>query len=62
MPRRVVFGEIISHVEFSLAPDDLEVVLFDSIMKPMVAHIECFGEFRTNGCIEDACCSGVIVE
>ena len=62
VPRRMVFGKIIRHVQFSFAPDDLKMVLVDPILEPMESHIEGFGEFWTDRSIEDACSSGIVVE
>ena len=47
MPRRMVFGEVIGHVEFAFAPEELEVFLIDSISEPVKTHVEGFGELLT---------------
>ena len=62
MPRRMVFGKIIGHVELAFTPDDLKLFVVDAIGEPMETHIEGFGEFRTDRRSEDAGSSGVVIE
>ena len=42
-----MLGEVIGHVEFAFAPEELEVFLIDSISEPVKTHVEGFGELLT---------------
>jgi hypothetical protein len=42
VPGRMMLGEVVSHVEFSWGPFEVELALCDSIFHPPVAHIERF--------------------
>jgi hypothetical protein len=42
VPGWVVFGEIISQVEFSGSPGEVELALADSVFHPPIAHVEGF--------------------
>ncbi len=60
VPRRVVLGEIISQIEFSWGPDEIELILADSVFHPPVAHVERLGEFLAHFGIENSL-GGVVV-
>jgi hypothetical protein len=42
MPGRVMLRKIVRDVEFSGGPDKIELLLFDSVFHPPVAHIKRF--------------------
>ena len=42
MPGRMMLGEVVSHVELSFPPNDLEMVLGNAIVEPIEAHVEGF--------------------
>ena len=62
MPRRMVFGEVVSHVALTFSPKQLKLLLVDSVSKPVEAHVEGFGEVLTKGRSENASRGGVVVE
>ena len=43
-----MFGEVISHVENTLAPYEIELLLFDVIFDAVDSHVKCFGEFLSH--------------
>ena len=43
VPGWMMLGEVISHVENTLAPDEIEWLLFDAIFDPVETHVKCFG-------------------
>ena len=49
-----MFGEVVSFVELSGGPEEIELALFDAVFHPPVAHVESFGEFLAHFGIEDA--------
>ena len=40
---RVMFGEVISQIEVSLLPVDLELTLFDLVLDPIETHVHGLG-------------------
>jgi len=44
----MMFGEVISHVENTLAPDEIELFLFDAIFDPVESRVKSFGEFLSH--------------
>jgi hypothetical protein len=53
MGRWVVFGKIISHIEASWGPVEIELELRDAILEPVVAHIESLRAFHADLNFED---------
>jgi hypothetical protein len=53
MGGRMVLGEIISTVQFSGRPIEIELFLGNSIFEPMVSHVESFGFFHANRSVEN---------
>ena len=56
----MVLGEIISTVEFSGSPIQIELFLSDAIAQPVIAHVKCFGFFHTNLGMKDTMSSGIV--
>jgi hypothetical protein len=55
-----VFCKIISHVEASRSPVDIEVQLCNAILGPVILHVKSFGPFHTNLGFENVMCRGVV--
>ena len=55
-----MLGEVVSQVEFSFLPLDVELALFDSVLYPVEAHVHCFGPLEFHASIGKAIGGGVI--
>jgi hypothetical protein len=60
VPGRMMLGEVVSQVEFSWGPLEVELALSDSIFHPPIAHIERFRKLLAHFGIEDALGSVVV--
>ena len=55
-----MFGEIVSLVEASFFPIDVELALAYTVTDPVEAHVNCLGSFLFDGVIGDAGGSAVV--
>lgn len=53
MGGRMVLGEIISTVQFSGRPIEIELFLGNTIFEPMVSHVKSFGFLHANRGVEN---------
>ena len=60
MGRWVVFGKVVSFVEATRGPVEIELALGDAIFEPVVAHVESFGTFHADLGFEDVVCGRVV--
>ncbi len=60
MRRRMMFSEIIGFVELTFLPNDMKLVLANTVMGPIESHIDCFGSFLLD-CIVGDTGGGTIV-
>ena len=42
VPRRMMLGEVVGHIDGSFPPDELELALLDSVLDPIETHIDRF--------------------
>jgi hypothetical protein len=56
----MMFGKIIGTVGFTGRPVEVELVLSDTIAKPVVTHVKCFGAFHADLRFKDAGSSGTV--
>jgi hypothetical protein len=56
----MVLGEIIVGVLSTALPVEMDVFLKHTILKPVIAHVECFGTAATDLFMKDAVGSGVV--
>ena len=54
VPWWMMFCKIVSHVDGTFPPDELEVLLAYSIFDPVKAHIKRFRELLAHGRVENA--------
>jgi hypothetical protein len=50
----VVFGEVVRRVVSAWSPVDVELLLGDTVLEPVVSHIERFGAFETDLCMKNS--------
>ena len=48
----MVFGPVVSIVEFARVPLDVELFLAFAILQPMESHVNCFGAFQLHFTID----------
>ena len=56
----MMLGEIISAVQFSGGPVEVELFLINAIFEPMVSHVESFGFFHAHGGVENTMCCRIV--
>ena len=57
---RVMFRDIISEIENTLFPVNMEVALADSVAQPVEAHVHRLGHFLFDCFVDDACGTFVV--
>jgi hypothetical protein len=56
----MVFGEIISAVQVTRSPVQVELASCNTIFQPVVSHIESLGAFHADLCLENIMCRRVV--
>ena len=60
MRRRKMLGEIVTVVVLSGSPVEIELLLSNAILEPMILHIKGFRALHADGSMKDIVCSRVI--
>ena len=58
--RRMVLRKVISQVHGSGGPKNFEMALTDSVLNPIVAHVDGFRTSLLDSVVDDAACGAVV--
>ena len=56
----MMFCKIVCPIQFAFSPQDMELVLPDSITDPVESHVYCFGAFLFDGVVGNSGRCGVV--
>ena len=56
------FGKIVGQVVWSRFPNQLEMILINSILDPMVPHVNCFAAFDFCGAVGNSSSWHIVVD